>query len=533
MGISDVLMMLGGLSLFLYGMKMMSDGLETMAGNKLQSILEKLTTNRFKAVAVGAIITAIIQSSSATTVMVVGFVNAGLMNLTQAVGLIMGANIGTTITGQLIALDVSAIAPLIAIVGVVLVTFFKNKKLNSFGGIMAGLGILFIGMDMMGDAMVPLRNSTLFIQLMTTFSNPLIGILAGTIFTGIIQSSSASVGILQTLAMNGLIGLSSSCYVLFGMNIGTCVTAVLSSLGSNRNAKRVAIMHLAFNAIGTVIFVVICFFTPLTDYFVSLTPTNPAAQLANLHTFFNIVTTIVMLPFANSLVQISQFVLKDKSNEKETAIHVPDMRIGSVAIAMYDVRNELNIMFKLCKESIDSIFTSLIETKEANAIIEDNEVIIDKIHHEIIKAVPQITSLKMTEEDALKLSKLFSLNSDIERIGDHIVNLQEHLNALFLANAKFSVEATNELKKIQRVIMGSVNAIKDIEVYEDNNVYQIISQNEYLIDDLCETFRNNQFERIKDHVCGLEASMIYNEILVDVERIGDHLFNIGSVLYRK
>ena len=244
MKITDFMLLLGGLGLFLYGMKMMSEGLETAAGNKLKDILEKLTSNRFLGVFVGMVITALIQSSSATTVMVVGFVNSGLMTLNQAVWVIMGANIGTTITGQLIALDIGALAPLIAFIGVMIILFFKSKRTRCIGEIIAGLGILFIGMDFMGNAMVPLRDSTFFIKMMTSFSNPLFGIAAGALFTALIQSSSASIGILQTLASSGLIGLNSSIYILFGQNIGTCITAIIASIGTNHNAKRTTIIHL-------------------------------------------------------------------------------------------------------------------------------------------------------------------------------------------------------------------------------------------------------------------------------------------------
>ena len=246
MGVDLLLGLLGGLALFLYGMQMMSNNLEAAAGNKMKQILEKLTTNRFMGILVGAGITALIQSSSATTVMTVGFVNSGLMSLNQAVWIIMGANIGTTITGQLIALDVGALAPLIAFIGVVLVVFVKNKKLQHIGGIVAGVGVIFIGMGMMSDAMLPLRDEPEFIQLMTSFKNPLLGVMAGALFTAVIQSSAASIGILQALAVSGVIGLHSAVFVLFGQNIGTCITAVLASVGTNRNAKRAAALHLMF-----------------------------------------------------------------------------------------------------------------------------------------------------------------------------------------------------------------------------------------------------------------------------------------------
>ena len=306
MSITNFLSLLGGLALFLYGMQMMSGGLEAAAGDRMKQILEKLTSNRLLGVLVGAGITAVIQSSSATTVMVVGFVNAGMMNLRQAVWIIMGANIGTTITGQLVALDIGAIAPLIAFIGVAMIVFVKKPMSHYVGAIFAGLGILFIGMDMMSAAMLPLRDEPAFVSLMTSFSNPLLGIAAGAIFTAVIQSSSASVGILQALARSGLIGLDGAVFVLFGQNIGTCITAVLASIGTGREAKQTTIIHLSFNLIGTAIFTIICLLTvntafSLTDLVASWTPGRPDAQIANMHTLFNIVTTLLLLPFGSYL----------------------------------------------------------------------------------------------------------------------------------------------------------------------------------------------------------------------------------------
>lgn len=317
---SDFMMLLGGLALFLYGMQMMSTGLEAAAGNKMKTILEKLTSNRVKGVLVGAGITAVIQSSSATTVMVVGFVSAGLLNLNQAVWVIMGANIGTTVTGQLIALDVSAMAPIITFIGVVMMVFMKGEKPHHFGNIIAGLGVLFLGMDMMGTAMEPLQDSPVFTELVTNFDNPLIGILVGAGFTALIQSSSASVGILQALALSGVIGLPQAVYVLFGQNIGTCITAVLAAIGTKVNAKRSTVIHLMFNIIGTLMFTIICMSTPFVSLMESLTPGNAVAQIANVHTVFNLVTTLVLLPFGTLMAKAATRLLPG-SDEDEAMEH--------------------------------------------------------------------------------------------------------------------------------------------------------------------------------------------------------------------
>ncbi|MEG0958885.1 MAG: Na/Pi cotransporter family protein, partial [Erysipelotrichaceae bacterium] len=368
MSISNILMLVGGLALFLYGMHMMSEGLEVAAGNRMKSILEKLTSNRFVGVAVGAIITAIIQSSSATTVMVVGFVNSSLLQLEQAVWLIMGANIGTTITGQLIALDISKIAPLFAIIGVVMVSFIKKKKVNYIGEIIAGLGILFIGMGMMSNAMIPLRDYQPFINLIANFSNPIIGILVGALFTAIIQSSSASVGILQALVLAGVLPFSSAIYVLFGQNIGTCITAVLASIGANRNAKRTTIIHLSFNIIGTVIFLIVVSFLPFTDWMMSIT-SNPAAQIANTHTVFNVVTTLALLPFGAYLAKLAKIILPLKPEESEdednfSMSYINENNIGTVAIALSTLRNEVALMMSIARKNVIRSFDVIIKGNE-------------------------------------------------------------------------------------------------------------------------------------------------------------------------
>ena len=343
--------LLGGLALFLYGMQMMSTGLEAAAGNKMKVVLERLTANRFVGVLAGAVITAIIQSSSATTVMVVGFVNSGMMTLNQAIWIIMGANIGTTITGQLIALDVGELAPLAAFVGVSAIVFMKNEKAKHVGEIMAGLGVLFIGMDMMGTAMEPLARSERLVSVLTRFENPILGIAAGAVFTALIQSSSASVGILQTLAGSGVIGLKSAAFVLFGQNIGTCITALLASAGTSRNAKRTTLIHIMFNIFGTILFTILCLATPIIFVVEGWTPGNASAQIANLHTMFNIVTTLLLLPVGTYLGKLATVLLKDrKSNDKTEGMqvrylidikHINTQKLGVSVICMEGIKKEL------------------------------------------------------------------------------------------------------------------------------------------------------------------------------------------------
>ena len=431
MGITQIMGLLGGLALFLYGMHMMSAGMEAAAGNKMKKILEKVTKNPILGVVVGAAITAIIQSSSATTVMVVGFVNSGMMTLRQAVWIIMGANIGTTITGQLIAMDVGLIAPLIAFVGVAMVVFMKQAKMHHFGNIMAGLGVLFIGMDMMSSAMLPLRESEFFINLMTKFSNPLLGILAGAVFTAIIQSSSASVGILQTLAVSGVIGLSSAVYVLFGQNIGTCITALLASIGTSRNAKRTTVIHLSFNIIGTILFTLLCIFTPLTDLVESFTPGKPAAQIANMHTLFNIVTTILLLPFGNLLAKMAEKLLPDRNEDTgETKLmyiknikSVNDGKIGVSAINIEQVHNEILRMMDMTRKNVKYSFTAFVEGNPSYiSEVEESEEYVDYLNKEILQYISGVMAHEMSETDSCIFSAYYKITGNVERISDHAMN---------------------------------------------------------------------------------------------------------------
>lgn len=534
MQISDFLMLLGGLSLFLYGMHMMSNGLEQSAGDKLQSILEKLTKNKFLAILVGAGITAAIQSSSATTVMTIGFVNSGLMKLNKAVWIIMGANIGTTITGQLIALDISAIAPVFAIIGVVMVTFLKNKKLNHLGEVIAGLGILFIGMNFMGDSMVPLQSNEGFVNLMTTFSNPLLGILAGAAFTAIIQSSSASIGILQTLASQGLISLQSSSFVLFGQNMGTCITAFLASLSGNRNAKRTALIHLMFNAFGTLIFLGICIATPFTEWIASFTPNSPMTQIANVHTVFNITTTLLLLPFGEKLAELTLTLLPLKDNEKEesSAAFVASINIGTSMLAVSQLQKDVRKMIKTTKESFRSISYTLIEgAKVDKELIEKNEARINRINFSISEFMMKISKLDLEETDQQKCNMYFKLALDVERIGDHIVNLLEYGQMLNKKEINFDASIKEELTAIMKAIDDTYQILETDDLYIENDKFQRIEVLEQRVDDMNRTYRENQIQRLKNELADPKTTVMYADLLTNLERISDHMLNIAQVAH--
>lgn len=450
---TDILMLLGGLALFLYGMQMMSNGLETAAGNKMKQILEKLTSNRIKGVLVGAIITAVIQSSSATTVMVVGFVNTGLMTLNQAVWVIMGANIGTTITGQLIALDIGAIAPLIAFLGVACIMFVKNEKVRHISSIFAGLGVLFIGMDMMGDAMAPLQDSATFINFMTTFKNPLMGIAIGAIFTALIQSSSASVGILQALASTGMIPLSSAVFILFGQNIGTCITAVLAAIGTRPNAKRTTIIHLMFNIIGTIIFTIISLTTPFVSIMEGIT-SDPVAQIANVHTTFNIITTLLLLPFGTYMAKLATRILPESPEETEQVQHlkyiVPfesNYPVGHATLVISQIQREVTRMIEKVKANVEASYNALLKGEGASLDeIEETEEYIDYLNTEISRYIVRLMSVEMSEADTRRINNYYLALSNIERIGDHAMNIAEYTRNMKKWDISFSDDARTEIK---------------------------------------------------------------------------------------
>ena len=540
MKITDFFSLLGGLALFLYGMQMMSNGLEAAAGNKMKQILEKLTANRFLGVLVGAGITAVIQSSSATTVMVVGFVNSGMMTLKQAVWIIMGANIGTTITGQLIALDVGQLAPLFAFCGVALIVFVKKQKVHHYGLIVAGLGILFIGMEMMSGAMMPLRESEAFVSLMTKFSNPVLGILAGAVFTAVIQSSSASVGILQALAGSGLIGLSNAVYVLFGQNIGTCITAILAAIGTSRNAKRTTVIHLMFNLIGTTIFTIACITTPLTSLVESLTPDNVASQIANMHTLFNIVTTLLLLPFGNYLAKAAVRILPEKQDEQADVMHMEfirpmetkrDTQIGLSAIAVTGIKKELHRMIDMAKENVEASFQAVkAGTTENLETVQEREEYSDYLNKEISKYISKVLVNESNPRDSQYISALFKVCGNVERIGDHAMNICGYTKLIEKQGISFSQEVRVEIDAMKEVCIKALEFLNEIHHNQQDNNQDVkaIEKLEQQIDDMTDDYRQKQLVRMQKGTCSEEGCIIYSEMLTDFERIGDHILNIGQ-----
>ena len=547
MQMTDFLSLLGGLALFLYGMQMMSSGLEAAAGSRMKQILERLTANRFLGVLVGAAITAVIQSSSATTVMVVGFVNAGMMTLNQAVWIIMGANIGTTVTGLLIALDVGELAPLFAFVGVAMVVFVKRPQLQHIGQILAGLGVLFIGMDMMSGAMSPLRESEAFIQMMSNFSNPLLGILAGAGFTAVIQSSSASVGILQALANSGVIGLSSAVFVLFGQNIGTCITAVLASIGTSRSAKRATIIHLMFNVIGTVIFTFLFILFPIAHVIdgqipvaglSGILPSTPAGQIALVHTSFNIVTTLLLLPLGNYLAKAAVRILPDRPGDEVDQMHLEyltpiqisskDGGLGVSAIYVDQMQHELRRMMLMAQGNVEASFRSVLNRDENElAEVEKTEEYIDFLNKEISLHVSRLIAYETNEKASAVVSSFFTISGNIERIGDHAVNIQESAQELHDKELRFSDSAREELQ----VLLSALDDILDLTIRSfqaaDMETARRVEPLEETIDQLIEEIRSRHIQRLQAGQCTIQLGFVLSDLLTNIERASDHCSNIA------
>lgn len=543
MKFTDILALLGGLALFLHGMQMMSAGLEAAAGNRMKAILERLTANRLMGVLVGALITAVIQSSSATTVMVVGFVNASMMTLNQAIWIIMGANVGTTVTSLLIALDVGAMAPVLAFAGVVLMVFVKRSQAQHIGQILAGLGILFIAMDMMSAAMYPLRDSEAFISLMSTFSNPLLGITAGALFTALIQSSSASVGVLQTLAGNGVIGLGSAVYVLFGQNIGTCITALLASAGANRSAKRATLIHFLFNVIGTAIFTILCVTFPLTDFLERLMPGQAQAQIAAMHILFNITTTLVLLPLGEYLGKLAIHLLPEREapvKAAESGMHLAYLTpihaagkeggLGGSAIVTDQLRNELGRMLYMARDNVDDSFRAVLtrDVKRLQAV-EDREEYLDFLNEAISHYVSQVVAMETNEESSAAVSSFFTISSNVERIGDHANNLAGYTRRLAEKDIDFSKEAQEEILSMREISLETMAALLSSRAGSAEWLAEV-AQLEQRVDDMTDQFRRHQLDRMRRGDCNNEACILYAELLTDFERIGDHALNIAQEL---
>lgn len=536
----------GGLGMFLYGMNIMGDGLQKAAGNKMHNFLSKITSNRLLGVLVGTLITAIIQSSSATTVMVVGFVNAGLLNLSQAVGVIMGANIGTTITSWIVSMNEwtwatilkpSFFAPLLIGIGAFLIMFHKSEKQKEAGEILSGFGILFIGLEFMSDAIKPYSTSPVFSTAFQVLGkNPILGILTGLAVTALIQSSSASVGILQTLALNGVVGWNSAVYITLGQNMGTCVTALISSAGANKTAKRAAVIHFLFNLIGAVLFGIIMFFIFLW---------NPAfagksvssVDISIFHTIFNISNTLILFPFGNLLVKLSGLFVKDSANnvidnELETMErHLDERILETPSFAVDNVVKQVIHMGDIVLENVNrSIDAFMNRDSEMAKEVMKQEDLIDHMENIITEYLVKLSNLSLSEKQQLIVNHMFYTIINFERVGDHAENIAELANASMDRKLLFSEEAENEMKEICRAAVNSFENSLYARKTEDVEYIRKVVKFEELVDNMEEEFREHHIARLSKNRCNSESGVVFVDLLVNLERISDHSMNIANFL---
>lgn len=533
--------LLGGLGLLLFGIKLLGDGLELAAGSKMRTLIERLTSNKYLGALIGLIVTAVIQSSAATTVMTVGLVNAGIMSLNQAVGVIMGANIGTTVTGLIIALNIEIIAPAIIFLGAFLMLFVKNKFYNSIGQIILGLGILFLGITSMSSSMQPLSQMPSFTNILKLISNPIVGILVGAAFTALIQSSSVSVGVLQAFGSAGVITLPNAIFVIFGQNIGTCVTSILSSIGASKTAKRTAVVHLIFNVFCTVFFTILVFIFPFENLIQSLVPNNIMMQIASVHIIFNLVGTLIMLPFSNLLIKVSYLIIKGEDPQKaEKAYMYIDNRIlKTPAIAVSQIVKEVGRMGKLAKNNFDDAIDVILNNSEEKIKkVKETEELVDFLNHGLTGFLIKINSLDIDEMDRKSVGNLYSIINYIERISDYsenICNLKLNLNENKDNLMQEDIEDILTLKnKLDKIIINSYETLKNVYSNKNIKVEAKIEKNSKFVNDQIVKLRQNHLKRLNQENCTPLSSIVYMDLLTNIEKISNNAKKIGfAMLNRK
>ena len=543
----SILTMLGGLALFLYGMQVMGDGLAKISGGKLEKILENLTSSKLRAVLLGLGVTAVIQSSSATTVMVVGFVNSGIMKLTQAVGIIMGANIGTTVTAWILSLagiesnnffmsllKPSSFAPILALIGIVLLMFTKNSRKKDIGAILVGFAVLMFGMDTMSAAVKPLADVPEFTNLLLAFSNPIAGVLAGTVLTAIIQSSSASVGILQALCVTGAVPYSAAFPIIMGQNIGTCVTALLSAIGANKNAKRAAMIHLYFNIIGTVVFLSVFYILNAAVQFPFMDAMATPAAIAVTHSVFNVTATLLLLPFSNLLVKLACMTIRDSSEDVEAAKEDQEFLIlesrflEKPAFAVEQGRTAARRMAEDSWKALKASFEVLHDYSEEKAQkITKMESKVDRYEDELGTYLVQLNNKDLSETDSHSVSMMLHCIGDFEHISDHAVNIKESADELHAKGLSFSVYAKAELRVLTAAVTKIVETAFSVFDEQDITKASEIEALEELIDELTKEMKRRHINRLRSGECTIEMGFILSDLITSMERIADHCSNIG------
>ena len=532
MSVSMVFSLLGGLGLFLFGIKAMGDGLEQAAGPKMKRLLEVLTKNKLMAVLVGALVTGVIQSSSATTVMVVGFVNAGLIELSRAIGVIMGANIGTTVTSLMLSVELD-FAIIFTAVGAICQLAGSRSSFKLFGQITMGLGILFIGMETMTDAMRPLRDWPVFVNLMATATNPVVGVLVGAAVTALLQSSSASVGILQALASSGVVSLEAALFILFGQNIGTCVTALMACVGTSRTAKRTAVVHLLFNVLGTLIFVVVALALPFADWIRMLAGDNLRLQIAYSHVAFNVTTTIILLPLSAILEKLAWLVVRGEDPKPEIMQlqHFDPLLFSTPPVAVQQLFREVQRMADLVIGNYEFAMQYYFAPKDLPLEdFENREEVIDFLNDKITENLIEVEGLSLNARDTHLVGSLFHVVNDLERIGDHSTNIVEIGQTRKKEEITFSNKAEREIEELSglvtQMLQKSLHIVKkqitDAEILGE--VFVLESQ----VDDLSEALADHHVDRVKNKKCTPKNGMLYLDMLNNLERIADHADNLAA-----
>lgn len=531
MSISNIISLLGGLGAFLFGMKYMGDGLEMAAGSKMKDLLEKLTRNRFLGFLLGVLVTVVIQSSSATTVMVMGFINAGIMDLAQATGVIFGANIGTTITSVLIALDVSGIAPFCLFLGAFLMLYSKKKQTKHIGQIILGFGLLFQGLHTMSGAMKPLKDVIWFQDFIMNAKNPMLGVLVGAVLCAVIQSSSAAVGILQALAMQGLMPLYFASFLICGVNIGSAMPTILASMNARNNAKRAAMIYLINNVVGAVIMTVVTLAFPYTQFIESIIP-DPMFQVSVVHIIFKVVSAAVLLPLTNQVVKLTYLLVPKQKHEDACRLEYIDVHlVSSPSVTLLQIRNEVERMAELVRTNIQLSTSALLSSRVADAKpIEDNEAVIDYLTDAISDFLVKLNVREMNDGDAQYVNRVFQTLSDLERIGDyaekllHLTEQQEEKKVIYSASALQELAVIND--NATRLFDDAVAGFYRQDVHLDQLKRMAKAQRQ--LRKLTNQSQLNHMERLRTGQCSVEAGILFGEILNSLSRIGGHSINIAE-----
>ena len=543
----SILTLLGGLAMFLYGMQVMGDGLEKLSGGKLEKILENLSSNRLKAVLVGAAVTAVIQSSSATTVMVVGFVNSGIMHLSQAVGFIMGANIGTTITAWILSLagiessnffvkllNPSSFSPILALIGVIFIVFLHDEKKKDIGNIMVGFAVLMFGMNTMSGAVKPLAQVPEFTNILLKFSNPILGVLVGALLTAVIQSSSASVGILQALCVTGAVQYGTALPIIMGQNIGTCITAMLSSVGATKNAKRAAVVHLYFNIVGTIAFMGVFYLLNTFLHFSFINDVAGPAGIAVIHSAFNVIATVVLLPFGDVLVKMACATIRDTKEEKAISEEDQEFMIlesrflSNPGIAIEQSKTAAKKMAEQSQNALKLSFGLLDTFQEENAFrVEKIEAKVDRYEDELGTYLIKLNQKELSVEDSHSLSIMLHCIGDFERISDHALSIMKSAKEMWEKNAVFSPQAVKELHVMEKAVVDIVDKAYAVFANQDIQLAEEIEPLEEVIDELSRELKRRHVNRLRAGECTIEMGFILSDVTTSLERIADHCSNIG------